>query len=122
MTTTLKLTRSQILAFRHRAAALDERLPRDRSALRRAAWAGCTPTALRVRARTSTIRVVRTIVVFMVSPILVRSDIRFAETQIDLFIDNVANCWISLVTLSVAKSVTVSGSGRTCRPLPNMLL
>src|SRR3970282_231127 len=40
MTTSLELTRSQILAFRRRAAALDERLPRGRRALRRAAWAG----------------------------------------------------------------------------------
>jgi len=40
MTTSLKLTRSQILAFRRRAAALDERMPRGRRALRRAAWAG----------------------------------------------------------------------------------
>ena len=40
MKTNLELTRSQILAFRRRAAALDERLPRGRRALRRAAWAG----------------------------------------------------------------------------------
>ena len=40
MTTSLELTHSQILAFRRRAAALDERLPRGRRALRRAAWAG----------------------------------------------------------------------------------
>src|SRR5262249_42004178 len=40
MTTSLQLTRSQILAFRRRAAALDERLPRGQLALRRAAWAG----------------------------------------------------------------------------------
>ena len=40
MTTSLELTRSQILAFRRRAAGLDERLPRGRRALRRAAWAG----------------------------------------------------------------------------------
>jgi hypothetical protein len=40
MTLGLELIRSQILAFRHRAAALDERLPRDQGALRRAAWAG----------------------------------------------------------------------------------
>src|SRR3989337_158975 len=40
MTTRLELTRSQILAFRRRAAALDERLRRGRRALRRAAWAG----------------------------------------------------------------------------------
>jgi hypothetical protein len=40
MTTSLELTRSQILAFRRRVAALDERLPRGSRALRRAAWAG----------------------------------------------------------------------------------
>ena len=40
MTTNLELTRSQILACRRRVAALDERLPRGRRALRRAAWAG----------------------------------------------------------------------------------
>jgi hypothetical protein len=39
MTTSLELTRSQILAFRRRAAALDQRLPRGQGALRRAAWA-----------------------------------------------------------------------------------
>lgn len=40
MTSDLELTRSQILAFRRRVAALDERLPRGRRALRQAAWAG----------------------------------------------------------------------------------
>ncbi len=40
MTTNLELTRSQIVAFRRRVAALDERLPHGRCALRRAAWAG----------------------------------------------------------------------------------
>src|ERR1043165_377929 len=40
MTTSLQLTRSQILAFRRRAAALDQRLPCGQGALRRAAWAG----------------------------------------------------------------------------------
>jgi hypothetical protein len=40
MTIGLELTRSQILAFRRRAASLDERLPRSQDALRRAAWAG----------------------------------------------------------------------------------
>ncbi len=40
MTTPLELTRSQILAFRRRAMALDERLPYSPDALRRAAWAG----------------------------------------------------------------------------------
>ena len=36
----LRLTRAQILAFRRRVGSLDERLPRGRAALRRAAWAG----------------------------------------------------------------------------------
>src|SRR5436190_14627351 len=40
MTIGLELTRLQILTFRRRAAALDERLPRGQGALRRAAWAG----------------------------------------------------------------------------------
>ncbi|MFQ3682898.1 MAG: crosslink repair DNA glycosylase YcaQ family protein [Roseiflexus sp.] len=40
MTTRLELTRLQILAFRRRVAALDERLPRGQDALWRAAWAG----------------------------------------------------------------------------------
>ncbi len=38
--TRLDLTRAQILAFRRRSGALDERLPAGRAALRRAAWAG----------------------------------------------------------------------------------
>ena len=36
----LDLTRTQILAFRRHVGALDERLPRGRRSLRRAAWAG----------------------------------------------------------------------------------
>jgi hypothetical protein len=36
----LNLSRSKILAFRRRVGALDERLPRGPSSLRRAAWAG----------------------------------------------------------------------------------
>src|ERR1700743_1058252 len=36
----LDLSRSQILAFRRHAGALDERLPHGRQSLRRAAWAG----------------------------------------------------------------------------------
>ena len=40
VTRTLELTRSQILAFRRSAQALDERLPRGAASLRRAAWAG----------------------------------------------------------------------------------
>jgi hypothetical protein len=37
---TLKLTRTQILAYRRAAGALEERLPRGRRSLRQAAWAG----------------------------------------------------------------------------------
>ena len=36
----IELTRTQILAFRRRVGALDERLPRGARSLRRAAWAG----------------------------------------------------------------------------------
>ena len=36
----LNLTREQILAFRRRVGALEERLPRGKQALRRVAWAG----------------------------------------------------------------------------------
>jgi winged helix DNA-binding protein len=36
----IRLTRPQILAFRRHVGALDERLPRGRRSLRRAAWAG----------------------------------------------------------------------------------
>src|SRR5437660_1915166 len=38
--TRLGLTRPQVLTFRRRAGALDERLPPGRRSLRRAAWAG----------------------------------------------------------------------------------
>jgi hypothetical protein len=38
--TRLRLTRTQILAFRRRVGALDERLPRGSRSLRRAAWVG----------------------------------------------------------------------------------
>src|SRR5919204_687444 len=40
MTSPLILTRPQILAFRRRVGALDERLPPGAESLRRAAWAG----------------------------------------------------------------------------------
>lgn len=36
----LNLTRSQILSFRRKVGALDERLPPGRRSLRRAGWAG----------------------------------------------------------------------------------
>src|SRR6185437_6674097 len=40
MTAPLVLSRAEILAFRRRVGALDERLPPGRGSLRRAAWAG----------------------------------------------------------------------------------
>lgn len=40
MTARLELTRPQILGFRRRAGALDDRLPKGKRSLRRAAWAG----------------------------------------------------------------------------------
>jgi hypothetical protein len=43
----LELTRAQILAFRRRSCALDERLPRGARSLRRAAWAGLTDSVPR---------------------------------------------------------------------------
>jgi DNA glycosylase AlkZ-like len=43
----LELTRAQILAFRRRAGALDQRLPRGGASLRRAAWAGLTDSVPR---------------------------------------------------------------------------
>jgi hypothetical protein len=46
-TSPLELTREQILAFRRRASALDERLPRGARSLRRAAWAGLTDSVPR---------------------------------------------------------------------------
>ena len=46
-TAPLELTRDQILAFRRRVGALDERLPRGARSLRRAAWAGLTDSVPR---------------------------------------------------------------------------
>jgi Winged helix DNA-binding domain len=43
----LELTRAQILAFRRRVGALDERLPPGARALRQAAWAGLTDSVPR---------------------------------------------------------------------------
>jgi Winged helix DNA-binding domain len=43
----LELTRAEILAFRRRAGALDERLPPGRRSLRQAAWAGLTDSVPR---------------------------------------------------------------------------
>jgi hypothetical protein len=44
---TLELSREQILAFRRRTGALDQRLPRGARSLRRAAWAGLTDSVPR---------------------------------------------------------------------------
>jgi len=46
-TSKLELTRAQILAFRRRVGALEERLPRGARSLRRAAWAGLTDSVPR---------------------------------------------------------------------------
>jgi hypothetical protein len=46
-TSPLELTRAQILAFRRRAGALDERLPRGVRSLRQASWAGLTDSVPR---------------------------------------------------------------------------
>jgi hypothetical protein len=46
-TSPLELTRAQILAFRRRVGALDERLPRGARSLRQAAWAGLTDSVPR---------------------------------------------------------------------------
>jgi hypothetical protein len=43
----LELTRAQIVAFRRRVGALDERLPRGARSLRQAAWAGLTDSVPR---------------------------------------------------------------------------
>ena len=43
----LELTRAQILAFRRRVGALEERLPRGARSLRQAAWAGLTDSVPR---------------------------------------------------------------------------
>ncbi len=43
----LELTRAQILAFRRRVGALDQRLPPGRRSLRQAAWAGLTDSVPR---------------------------------------------------------------------------
>jgi hypothetical protein len=46
-TSPLELSRDQILAFRRRVGALDERLPRGSRSLRQAAWAGLTDSVPR---------------------------------------------------------------------------
>jgi Winged helix DNA-binding domain len=46
-TSPLELTRAQILAFRRRAGALDERLPRGARSLQQAVWAGLTDSVPR---------------------------------------------------------------------------
>jgi len=56
----LELTRAQILAFRRRAGALDERLPRGARSLRRAAWAGLTDSVPRAALLSIHARVERT--------------------------------------------------------------
>ena len=59
-TTRLSLTRSQILAFRREANALDERLPPGADALRQAAWAGLQDSMPRAAVLSIHARVERT--------------------------------------------------------------
>jgi hypothetical protein len=59
-TSPLELTRAQILAFRRREGALDERLPRGARSLRLAAWAGLTDSVPRAALLSIHARVVGT--------------------------------------------------------------
>jgi hypothetical protein len=56
----LRLTRPQILAFRRHVGALDQRLPRGRRSLRRAAWAGLQDSVPRAALLSIHARVERT--------------------------------------------------------------
>jgi len=56
----LSLTRAQILAFRRRVGALDDRLPRGARSLRRAAWAGLQDSMPRAASLSIHARVVKT--------------------------------------------------------------
>jgi hypothetical protein len=56
----LSFTRPQILAFRRRVGALDERLPRGRRSLRRAAWAGLQDSMPRAASLSIHARVAKT--------------------------------------------------------------
>jgi hypothetical protein len=56
----LSLTRAQILAFRRRVGALDERLPRGARSLRRAAWAGLQDSMPRAASLSIHARVAKT--------------------------------------------------------------
>ncbi len=60
MPAVLSLTRAQILAFRRRVGALDERLPRGRRSLRRAAWAGLQDSMPRAASLSINARVAKT--------------------------------------------------------------
>jgi hypothetical protein len=56
----LALTRRQILSFRRRVGALDERRPRGRRSLRRAAWAGMQDSMPRAALLSIHVRVAET--------------------------------------------------------------
>src|SRR5689334_25357943 len=58
--TRLDLARPQVLAFRRRGGALDERLPRGRRSLRRAAWAGLQDSMPRAASLSIHARVAKT--------------------------------------------------------------
>jgi hypothetical protein len=60
MPAALSLTRAQILAFRRRVGALDDRLPRGARSLRRAAWAGLQDSMPRAASLSIHARVAKT--------------------------------------------------------------
>ena len=68
----LTLTRAQILAFRRRVGALDERLPRGRRSLRLAAWAGLQDSMPRAASLSIHARVAKTTATTWEDPSLVQ--------------------------------------------------
>src|SRR5262245_37636266 len=60
MPAALSLNRAQILAFRRRVGALDERLPRGKRSLRTAAWAGLQDSMPRAASLSIHARVAKT--------------------------------------------------------------
>src|SRR5262245_37947953 len=66
------VTRAQVLAFRRRVGALDERLPRGRRSLRRAAWAGLQDSMPRAASLSIHARVAKTTATTWEDPSLVQ--------------------------------------------------
>jgi hypothetical protein len=72
VTPVLALTRAQVLSFRRRVGALDERLPLDAGSLRRAAWAGLQDSMPRAAVLSIHARVARTVSTAWDDPSLVQ--------------------------------------------------